>query len=116
MSNKTQAELATQVLRDLNVIDASESADSEDSTYVMGKYASKYEELLDRELCYWPLDAIPNAIFIPVCDLVANEVRSTFGELQSPEDKLAREDTVLRQIRRHMQKRASGLPVKATYF
>lgn len=116
MSNKTQVNLAEAVLCEINEIDASETPDSEDQTYVIGIYVSKYEELVDRELCYWPLDAIPGAIFIPIRDLVVNEIRGTFGEPQSPEDKLAREETILRKLRRHMYRRSSGLPVKAQYF
>ena len=116
MANYPQTQLATQVLRDLNAIDASEAPDTEDETYVIGKYGTKYEELADDELCYWPLDAIPGAIFQAVCDLVALEVMGTYGTPQAPEDKEAREEVLLRRLRKHMRKRSSGLPVKAVYF
>lgn len=116
MANYTQVNLATRVLRDLNVIDAAETPDTEDAAFVTEKYVTKYEELADEELCYWPLDAIPGAIFQSVCDLVKNEVQSAFGTPQAPEDKEARELIILRRIRRHMHKRSSGQPVKATYF
>jgi hypothetical protein len=116
MSNKTQAELAIAVLRKLNVIDAAETADTEDSDYVIAEYVSKYEELADRELNYWPLDAIPGAIFGAVRDLIINDVAGTFGQVQTAEDQAAREDVILKKLRRHMQKRSSGLPVFTRYF
>jgi hypothetical protein len=116
MSNKTSSDLATAVLRELNAIDASETPDTVDTDYVVEIYTSKYEELGDRELCYWPLDEIPGVVFITLRDLIINEVRGTFGEPQSPEDKLTRETAILRRLREHMQRRSSGLPVRATYF
>jgi hypothetical protein len=116
MSNKTGADLGTAVLQELNINDAAETPDAEDLAYVAGIYAVKYEELADRELCYWPADAIPGAIFIVIRDLIINEVAGTYGQVQTREDKEAREDVILKRLRRHMQKRSSGLPVFARYF
>lgn len=101
----------------MNVMDASETTpDTEDSTYIAELYAAKFEELNDMELTYWDAAEIPAPIFLAVRDLIINEARGTYGTPQAPEDKEARELIILRRIRRHMHKRSSGQPVKATYF
>lgn len=115
--SRSVADLAVAVLREMNVLEASETTpDLEDSAYIAQLYADKFEELNDMELTYWDASEIPNPIFLAVRDLIINEARGTYGTPQAPEDKEARELIILRRIRRHMQKRSSGLPVKATYF
>lgn len=115
--SRTVAELTLAVLREMNVLDASESTpDTEDSTYIAQLYADKFEELNDMELTYWSSDEIPNPIFLAVRDLIINEARGTYGTPQAPEDKEAREALILKRIRRHMHKRSSGLSVWTRYF
>lgn len=114
--SKTTAELATAVLRELNVIDATETPDSEDTAYITTLYQDKFEELNDKELVYWSRDEIPGPIFLAIRDLIINEARGTYGQPQTPEDKEAREVIILKRVRAHMHKRPSGLPVMARYY
>lgn len=116
MANHTQGELALAVLQELNQVDATESGDQEDHDYITGIYGAKYEELASKDLNYWPLDAIPGAIFLIIRDLIINEVSGTYGQVQTREDKAGRETVILKDLRQHMQKRSSGLPVRSTYF
>lgn len=113
---KTTAELAEAVLRELGAIDATEDPESVDETFVIAAYGDKFAELQDRELAYWSQTAIPNAIFLVVRDLVINEVRGAFGEPMSAEQKEMQEIIILRQFRRHTQRRASGHATVADYF
>ena len=113
---KTTAELTAAVLRELGVIDATESPEGTDETFVIAAYGSKFDELQDRELAYWAKTAIPNAIFLTVRDLTINEVRGAFGEPMSAADKEGQEIIILRQLRRHTQVRASGHAAQADYF
>ena len=141
----TTADLAEAVLRELGVIDATESPEANDETYVINAYNFKFDELVDRELAYWSKTAIPNQIFIAVRDLIINElvdrelaywtktaipnqiflsvrdliineVRGAFGEPLSAEQKEMQEIIILRQFRRHTQRRASGHATVADYF
>lgn len=114
--SRTVADLGIAVLREMNVIDATESPDTEDAAYIAQLYADKFEELNDMELTYWAASEIPNPIFLAVRDLIINEARGTYGTPQAPEDKEAREVLILKRIRRHMHKRSSGLQVWTRYF
>lgn len=112
----TTADLAEAVLRELGVIDATESPEANDETYVIDAYNFKFDELVDRELAYWSKTAIPNQIFLAVRDLIINEVRGAFGEPMTAEQKEMQEIIILRQFRRHTQRRASGHATVADYF
>lgn len=116
MTTKTSAQLSASVLRYLGVIDATESADSDDETYIGGVYEDVYEEMADKELVYWPLNSIPGPIFNAMRDLIANEVANAYGQEQRPEDQQARKVVLMKPFHRHVQKRSSGLPVKGKYF
>lgn len=115
---KTRADLAEAVLRELGVIDAVETPASEDRDYVIAAYDLKYQELAapGLELAYWAPDEIPAAVFLTLKDMVANEVRSAFGEVFPPEEKNAREMDILKRLRRHIGRAQSGTIIRAEYF
>ena len=118
--SKTKTELSLAVLRELGVIDAEESptVGDADIDYVILIYEDKFEQLAapGREYVYWPRDEIPVPVFLALRDLIGNEVRGAFGEPMAPEDKEQRETVILKQLRRHMQLEATGLPTQAEYF
>ena len=116
MATSTTTQLAASVLRELGVIDATESPESVDETFVINAYNIKFEELVDRDLAYWTKTAIPNAIFNTVRDLIINEVRGAFGEPMSADTKESQEIIILRQLRRHTQVRDSGHATTTDYF
>lgn len=108
--SKTTTELADAVLRELGVVDAEETPDSVDRTYVTDRYADKYDELAapGRELVYWPEAEIPNAVFLALRNLMMMEVQGAFGEPIDPAEKEAREAMLLRPFHRHTARGASG--------
>jgi hypothetical protein len=116
--SSTRAQLATAVLRDNGLLSASESPTDADSQYIIGAY-DKLHAMLQApgmEYVYWAPDEIPDAVFIPLRDLVWNEVRTSFGMPLEPDQKRIAETTILSTIRRHVQRDSSALPVKALYY
>jgi hypothetical protein len=111
----TTTQLADAVLRELGVVDAEETPDSVDRTYVTDRYAEKYAELSapGLELTYWAASSIPDAVFLTLRDLMMNEVRGAFGEPMDPAEKEARQAVLLRPLRRHTSVEKSGLPAQA---
>lgn len=116
--SKTAAQLAEAVLRELGIVDAGEDPDTEDETYVTDTYRSKWEELSAHgmELTYWPCDTIPNPVFLILRDLMMLEVMGAFGQPLPPGEKDAREQVILRRLRRHVSVQSSKRPVEADYF
>lgn len=116
--SKTTTQLADAVLRELGVVDAEETPDTVDRTYVTDRYSEKYAELTapGQDLTYWPVAAIPDPVFLTLRDLMMNEVRGAFGEPMAPEDKEAREVIILKRLRRHIARPTSGLRTRAEYF
>lgn len=117
-STKTKAELATSVMRHLNLIDATEdeSDHAEDSTFIQGEYDDVYDELASRELAYWTSTAIPTDVFAAVRDLVAVQVSGAYGMPVPPEVTDARWDTILKRIRRLTREQSTGAPVAVEFF
>jgi hypothetical protein len=115
---KTTTELADAVLRELGVVDAEETPDTTDRTYVTDAYALKYAELAapGGESTYWPAAAIPDAVFITLRDLLMNEVCGAFGDPVTPETKRQREQIILAQLKRHTSRSASNTKIPVEYF
>ena len=115
--SRTRSELATSVLRDMGVLDASETPSADDATLVKAAYDDKYEEWQDENLVYWQLDEIPNAVFLPIRDLIVNEVKGAFGQpTPSVAEKMAQEEALKMRLRRHVARSATGHRIKAEYF
>lgn len=108
--SKTSTQLADAVLRELGVVDAEETPDTVDRTYVSGVYTDKHAELSapGRELAYWPVATIPDGVFIPLRNLIMLEVQGAYGEPVDPVEKEAREAVLLRAFHRHTARGASG--------
>lgn len=117
----TTTQLAVAVLRKLRVIDAAETSSDIDSaiiTQITDAYRAKWEEISahGQELTYWAYDDIPNPVFLTLVDLMANEVRSEFGQPMSANEKEAEETIIMRRLRKHVQVQGSGKPTQALYF
>ena len=113
---RTRQELAVAVMRELGKIGADETPTSDDATYVKAAYDDKYEWWVDEELVYWEPDEIPKAVFQAVRDIIINEVRGAFGEPTPAEEKSAREDLLMKRLRRHTARATSGMRTEAEYF
>lgn len=112
----TATELAEAVLRKMTIIDAEETAPTEDSDFVVDAYHTKFYQMVEQKLAYWSIDAIPREIFAAVRDLIVNEVKEAYGEPMSASEKEQEETILLRPIRRHVNRPASGHETQADYF
>lgn len=117
---KTTTELADAVLRELGVVDAEETPDTVDRNYVIAAYEDKYALLSapGYELTYWSVSAIPDALLLPLRNLIMMEVQGAFGEPVDPAEKDSREQVLLRSFRRHTAVQSSGRPAQSSqdYF
>lgn len=111
----TTTQLADAVLRELGVVDAEETPDTVDRTYVTDSYTAKFHELSGHglEITYWTVSAIPDAVFLIVRDLMINEVRGAFGDPIDPAEKQQRQELLLRGLRRHVQIAPAGVPAQS---
>jgi hypothetical protein len=116
--SRTISDLSTEVLRHLSVIDSAESASSTDATYVQGIWRSKWEELSahGQELTYFPYDDLPEAVFLIIRDIVANEVAGAYGQPKPIVEKEAAEQALVRKLRRHVATQSINLPTRALYY
>lgn len=110
---KTKADLSTQVLRQMNIIAAQETASSSDASYVEGVYDTKLKEWRELGLVYWPnttrtTSEIPDAVFGMLADLMENEIGNAFGRQNPQPQRMAIEENMLGRLRRHMAKKPSG--------
>jgi hypothetical protein len=75
----TKTQIATKVLQKLTVLEADETADSNDLSLVEGKYDAIYPLLAARDSVSWgSTDDIPVEAEIPVVGLVARECIEEF--------------------------------------
>lgn len=126
MASKSKAELATDVLRKLTVVDALETPSAQDSAYVEDQYDHKYAELRDKGLAYWTntdrsTEEIPLVVFGALVDIMCEDVAGAFGlKTPSDTDDVGRQVSCgtkgLRNLRAHVAKRPSGESTKAVYF
>ena len=117
-ATKTKAQLATAVMHEFVAIDATETeADHpETSVLVQAAYDVIYDRLEDDDSVYWDLNAIPTSAFFIMRDFVMNEVSGAFGEPQPSEVKEAREQVIMRRLKRHTGHKGTGSVVRAEYF
>lgn len=75
----TISQIETKVLQKLGVLEADETADSNDTSLVNDKYDSVYGRLKALRLVSWgSADDIPTAAVVPVVGLVARECIEEF--------------------------------------
>jgi hypothetical protein len=127
MAARTKAGLADEVLRQLGILAAVDTAAAEDSAYVEGSYDTRHAELRDKGLCYWPntgraVAEIPEAVFNALVDIVMDDSAAAFGVKLEPVVDLDTNRPMsigargMRNLRRHMMKRPSGEPTRAVYY
>lgn len=114
----TTTDLATHVLRELGVLDATESPDAEDEDYVTDAYEAKWEELAapGMKLAYWPRSTIPRPVLLILRDLIMLEVAGAFGQQIDPAEKEQKERIIIQRLRRHVQVQGSGKQTEASYY
>lgn len=102
---QNQNTLAEAVLRNIGVLGAEETADTNDTGLIKAVYANKHAEWTERGFVDWPLtgdavNEIPDDAFETVKLLMSNEVLSAFGTPQAEDVRMSREALLLVSLRR----------------
>lgn len=79
MATWDATQLATQVLKELNIVATGQSASAEDVAKVTDVWPSIYQQLRRAGLAPWSSSAISEEFQLPVAKYVAGEVASQFG-------------------------------------
>lgn len=110
---RTAADLATQVLRELQKLDAIETASAEDSAYVQEISAAYHATLLEMNVnVTWDYGSIPDKVFIPLAGVLADVVARSYG-VNVPADEV---EARVRALKRAAAFKYLGPPTKAEYF
>lgn len=117
----TKEQLATATLRQMGLVPVGDSPAPENASFVKDVYDQKLAEWRDRGLVYWPntddsTAEIPVAVFQPLVMLLANWVGPSFGKAAALEEQVAREEMLLKPLRRHVARAPTGLPLRVEYF
>lgn len=120
-TTKTQAQLATSVMRKLGIIDPNKQPTAAEQAVIIDIYLDKIEELFPRDKIYWPVDDIPRAAFGAMVRIVAEEFCTAMGkdvpfEQDENGSKVSIGNKGLSMLHRLMQRDPTGLPNKANYF
>lgn len=110
---KTKAELIEQALNVLGVAEAGQPVEIEDSDAVDAVVAPLLNQLARSRILYVPnVEAIDDAVFLPLARMLANEAAPSFGLPRSEDARLAAE----LDIRRAQASYTTFEPVKVAYF
>lgn len=89
MGTKTQEELVVAILEDLLVLAAGQTVAPEDSDVITRRLGPKVEVLSAKEIAVIPdLDAIDDALFLPLVKIMAAECAPAFGIKGADKDRL----------------------------
>lgn len=118
---RTKEQLVTATLRQMGLVPVGDSPAPENASFVKGVYDQKLEEWRDRNLVYWTntgdaVAEIPDAVVQPLVMLLANWVGPSFGKAATLEEQTAREEYLLKALRRHVARHPTGLPLRVDYF
>lgn len=112
---QTKADLSSDTLRQMGVLNATEDPTAEDAAFVERTYDTKLSEWRRRGFVWWTntnRDAaeIPDEVFASLVDLLENEVGSTYGMsgAKNNVEKRAIEQELLKSLRRLNYKPPSG--------
>ncbi len=113
----TKAQVRNDVLEELGVLGAGETASAEDATAVERRIDQVHAELDNLGLVAWPISAVPDNIVMGYVNIVAERSKNTFGV--SPEKKnelVGAADRGIRHIRKQVSAGWSGGPTTFEEF
>lgn len=76
---KTKDELATKVLKRLQVVAANATPKASDSNDVISYYDSEWQLLRRRDLAFWSKDSIDDRVFNPLVDYISGKIAPDYG-------------------------------------
>lgn len=112
----TQAELVTRVLEELYVLEGGATPAAEDSARVNTAIAEVQAELGERQLAYWALSDIPEAVMRGLTLMVAGNVGRKFVPTMSVQECEALRDQGMKRIREVTAMQPDNETVARHYF
>lgn len=112
----TQADLAGRVLRYLKVNEGNEPGNAEDDVTVDLHIEAVHDELVERQIAYWDLTAIPLAVVPGLVRMVAADAASEFMDTAEAGQYEARRMMGERMIRAVIARPDDHTPVPHHYF
>ncbi len=120
-------DLATAAMRRLTAIGQNEEPSAAERAQAVDLYNEKYAELAAEDLVYWDSsgdadeDEIPKAVFGALTRIMAEELAPNVGQaIPSEQDENGAALSIgtkgMRMLRRHMARRATGVPTRIDYF
>lgn len=116
MANRTEAELATGVMRAFGWVDATESPSAEDQSYVISRYRDLHAELADDGMAYWDVASIPVVVFEPLIQFLGLSCGNAFGKAATLRDLEEGMKIFKRRLGRHTSKKSTDLPTQFEVF
>jgi hypothetical protein len=118
MSTHTKTDLRNDVLRELNVLPAGQTASAEDALLVESRIQSTLE-LLDAEgVIPWDFSAstIPNRAYLPLIPLVAVSLCGAYGQMARQPELEGRCTGAMRTLRRQAALPWVHVPTESDYY
>lgn len=122
MATNTAAQLAVAVLERIGAKDLNQpSISATVSQSIIRAYQRKLATLVDDDLAYWSEDAIPDEAFEAMVNIMAQQVAPGLGRpIPTEESEAGRVRQVggigMDQLRKHVRRRATGLPTQIEPF
>lgn len=104
------------VAKELGLVAGAETLNANDDAKIDEYFDGVKAWLQEEGLWYWPADANPEAIKIPVAQIVAQQAAEHFGRGAGAEAPYTKGGEGFAALERHNSKRSSKEPVKANYF
>lgn len=79
---KTRLDCITQSLRQAGISDIGDAASAEDAAIAGELLDGAYAEMSNAMTISWALSAIPDNVFIPLCDLLEADIRAAYERPQ----------------------------------
>lgn len=112
----TQADLVSRVLQELYVLAGSETPSAEDDALVDTGISEVHAELQERQLAYWALSDIPEAVMRGLTLMVAGNVGRKFVPTMTVQECEAMREMGMKRIREVIAMQADRDPVPQTFF
>ena len=112
----TQADLVKRVLRNLHVLVAGETPDTDDDAVIDDCIAQVQAELTENGLAYWALTDIPEAVMRGLVIMVSADAASSFMEKSAAREFEADKLSGERMIRRATSMGSTAQPISQIYF
>jgi hypothetical protein len=102
--------------RELEIVDGAQSLNATDTAKISDKAAYVRAWLLDDGKVYWVDNAIPDAVALPLAQIIAGEVAPDFSRGEASDFPYTKGPRGYQLLCEHVSKRSAHEPVEAEYF